>query len=148
MTSKTYQMTVRISSAIGFFGPGGARDTYSAVLPARLDVTENKCTLSFREERDGGVIYTTMTYEPGGSRVHMRGRGNAKSDILFDCGEEHHSIYKVGEYKFDLTVRTGEVTATLTEQGGEISLVYERQIGGHIDLVSYQLIGTPTEERA
>ncbi len=137
-----YPMSLTIESVIG---DKDACETMTIHARARLSVIGGNYTLSFTEAREGGRVFTTLSYMPGAKRVHMKSRGLVKSEIVFDPEVPHVSRYEVAPLAFDLTVRSREVSASLDENGGEIHLVYTRELAGDEATVTYHLTAVAEE---
>ncbi len=140
---ETYRLTADIRSTVG---ESEECETYTMRVKARLDITGGSHTLSFTEEREGGRVFTTLTYTPGRARVHMKSRGGVKSEMIFDPATPHVSRYEVAPLSFELTVRSREVRAHLDGNGGEIFLSYTRELAGDSTPVVYHLVAVPEED--
>jgi uncharacterized beta-barrel protein YwiB (DUF1934 family) len=105
-------------------------------------------SLSYAEPREEGVkrSFTTLTFRPGTARVHMHRRGGTRAEVIFEVGQTHAGIYEVEPYSFDMAVRSHEIVASLGEEGGEILLRYEREIGSDKAPVVFRLTGSPLYE--
>ncbi len=136
-------MQLHIESVVGA-GADAERMTYDT--PGKLNVASGNYTLSFTDEREGCKIFTTLTYRPHSHRVHMKARGSVKYELIFDIKEECSTVYEVPPCKLNLTVRSREVSVGLDEFGGEIHLLYTREVGGDTSDVTYTLTATPIEE--
>ena len=93
-----------------------------------MTVSDRGIKLSFTEESEGQK--TTSTLFIIKDKVILGKRGAIESDITFVEGEEYKTIYNVGPYAFDMTVRTKKIRNTLTVFGGEIQLIYSMNVGG------------------
>ena len=102
---------------INIFTPGGT-----------LTVGERGKKLSFSEESEEQKTLTSLYLL--GDKVVLQKRGDVESDITFREGEESASIYRVGPYSFNMTVKTKRIRCGLTEDGGELSLIYSMNVGG------------------
>ena len=85
-------------------------------------------TLIYSTEGESGRADSEITVS--GSSVRVKREGSVSSDFLFCSGEEHKSLYSVGPYKFDVTIKTGRVRLDLDERGGKIDILYSMNIGG------------------
>lgn len=104
-------------------------------------------SLSFTEEHgDGQKSLCTLSLDSDVPGVRVRRRGGIRCEMVFRPGEAHTSVYEIAPYRFDITVRSHEIKASLCEEGGEILLRYEREIGGERDLVRFRLTATPLKE--
>ena len=116
-------------------------DVDSSGLPVgEAEITESVCRgvlrtagadfiLSYSEKSEGQSVDTELTVSQGGELRLLR-RGAIESELLFSEGGEYGTLYSVGPYKFDMTVKTKRIRRALDASGGEISLVYEMTLGG------------------
>lgn len=88
------------------------------------------------EFRDGGwdIVYeesdltgldgvtTTFRLEPG--KVTLTRTGRLRSEMVFQVGQFHESLYQMEFGALLLTVCASQVDYDLTEQGGTVDLVY------------------------
>lgn len=65
-----------------------------------------------------------------GDTVSVRREGTLKCDFLFSEGKTTSSIYSVGQYSFDSEIYTRKIRTSFSENGGEISLIYDMTLGG------------------
>ena len=65
-----------------------------------------------------------------GDTVSVRREGALKCDFLFSEGKTTSSIYSVGQYSFDSEIYTRKIRSSFSENGGEISLIYDMTLGG------------------
>ncbi len=138
-----YSMQIAVESVIG---DGDEREVYRCEMPARLTQNGGSYTLSFTEVREDTKLFTTLTFQPRGTRVHMKTRGGVKNEIVFDTTTPCVTRYEVAPLCFDLTVRSREISVSLDEHGGEIRLVYTRELAGDACPVVYRLAAVPREE--
>ena len=84
--------------------------------------------LSFTESGEGGTarsdIYLT------GNAVRLVKSGDITSEMRFVEGERFDTLYCVGPYSFDMSVYTKKIRGALTEDGGELQIIYSMNIGG------------------
>ena len=84
--------------------------------------------VSFKTKSEGGEFTTEVFREEGG--VRLLRRGAITSEIIFEKGKAHTSLYRVPPLSFDLTVKTRALEFGITENGGTLTLVYSMDIGG------------------
>ena len=85
--------------------------------------------ISYTENSEGGSVRTELSVLPDGS-VTLKREGAICSLIIFREGEEHRSVYSVPPYSFDMTVVPKRIRASLSDEGGEVRLMYLMNIGG------------------
>ncbi len=136
-------MNLHIESVVGV---GDDAERFAFDVMGKLNIVSGNHTLSFTEMREGCRIFTTLTYRPGGHRVHMKARGDVKYETVFDTSAVCQTVYEVAPCKLDLTVRSHEVVVNLDEYGGEMRLAYTRVIAGDVGEVVYTLTATAEED--
>ena len=93
-----------------------------------LRVIEGGYLLSFTEEQDGGSAKSDVyVYE---SSVRLLKSGAITSEMYFEEGKNFNTLYCVGPYSFDMTVRTKRIRSSLSDDGGELQLIYTMNVGG------------------
>lgn len=90
--------------------------------------TEDGFFLTYSEESDGGRTVSDVTVRP--DTVRVRRIGAVVSDLCFEVGAVHTSIYEVPPYKFDMTVEATKIRNTLSLGAGMLDLFYKMKIGG------------------
>ncbi len=84
--------------------------------------------ITFTEEQDGGSATTNLYVYEGGVRLVKSGA--ITSEMRFCEGEEWNTLYCVGPYSFDMSVRTKKIRNSVTECGGDLQLIYTMNVGG------------------
>ena len=84
--------------------------------------------LTFTEEQDGGAAKTELYVTE--ERVRLLKSGSITSEMRFSEGEIFNTLYCVGPYSFDMTVRTKRIRSSLCADGGELQLIYTMNVGG------------------
>ena len=93
-----------------------------------IKAREGAVELTYAEKTEGGNVFCRLTVEDGG--VLLSRSGAVECNLSFREGETSSTVYKIPPYAFDMSVSTKRVRTTLTEQGGELQLVYLMSIGG------------------
>ena len=62
--------------------------------------------------------------------VRVKRVGAVKSDMYFEEGKSHDSIYEVTPYTFDVTVTTKKIRNGMTRESGRLDICYAMKIGG------------------
>ena len=96
----------------------------------RLTPTEKGWTLTYREGEDRGLGRTRTTLQIEGERVTLTRTGELTSQMVFQVGQAHTSLYETLYGKLPMTIRTLSLKTHLTETGGTVSIHYEIQLGG------------------
>ena len=84
--------------------------------------------LTYSEDGEGGRTVSDITATSAGIRV--RRIGAVVSDMYFEVGVEHTSIYEIPPYKFDMVVEATKIRNSLTLGSGILDLFYKMNIGG------------------
>lgn len=85
-------------------------------------------TLTYATENEGGRAESEIILD--GERVTVKRRGAIESELHFEEGVCHTSLYCVPPYKFDAAVTAKRIRLALNEDGGRIDLLYNMKIGG------------------
>ena len=87
-------------------------------------------------------VTTTFRLEPG--KVLLTRTGNLRSEMVFQEGVSHDSLYQMDFGALMITVCAKEIQANISEKGGNVNLVYSIQIEGmEAGLVEYHLVIRP-----
>ena len=84
--------------------------------------------ITYSERSEGGEVFSEILVKGGGVRVKRKGA--IESDLYFEEGTEHKSLYSIPPYKFDASVLTRRIRNGLNEDGGVLDLFYNMKIGG------------------
>jgi uncharacterized beta-barrel protein YwiB (DUF1934 family) len=90
--------------------------------------TEDGFFLTYSEDGDGGRTVSDVTVSENSVRV--RRIGSVVSDLMFEVGVVHTSIYEVPPYKFDMSVEATKIRNTLSLGAGMLDLFYKMTVGG------------------
>lgn len=98
--------------------------------------------LTYSEEGDGGRTVSDVTVSE--NTVRVRRVGSVVSDLLFEVGAVHTSIYEVPPYKFDMSVEATKIRNTLALGTGMLDLFYKMKVGGAEKKVRLRISVFPT----
>jgi uncharacterized beta-barrel protein YwiB (DUF1934 family) len=90
--------------------------------------SDTEVRLSYKEKNDGGESEAEIVVIDG--KVSVKRSGAIRSELHFEEGESHKSLYVIPPFRFDAEVFAKRVRASLSEEGGHISLLYDMKIGG------------------
>ena len=85
-------------------------------------------SISYTEMIEGTKVSTRITVAE--NYVKVARRGGVECDFEFCEGQATTAIYKVPPYSFDAEIFTRKIRSSLTDNGAEISLVYDMTVGG------------------
>lgn len=126
------KLTLTVNSVIDNLDDAGLPDGDPEIniftTDGTLTLSEMGKRLSFTEEENGEK--TTSTLYITDEKITLKKRGAIVSDLTFTEGEDTSSIYRVGPYAFDMTVKTKRIRNSLTAEGGELTLLYSMNVGG------------------
>ena len=94
----------------------------------RIENDENKIKLSYSETEEGVTTSTLITLSE--DEVSVRREGGVEYEFIFREGESTSSLYCVPPYSFDTEIYTRKIRGSVTDDGGEVSLIYDMTIGG------------------
>jgi NADPH:quinone reductase-like Zn-dependent oxidoreductase len=80
------------------------------------------------EMTEGAKVVTDITVSENAVRVKRVGA--VSSDMLFEEGLVHSSVYTVSPYSFDVDVTTKKIRNNLTRDSGRLDIHYSMKIGG------------------
>lgn len=106
----------------------GEPEITERVCRGELRTGEESLVLTYSESEEGGSVETELSVL--GGVIRLCRRGAIDSVLEFSEGGVYDTLYSVGPYKFDMTVKTKRIRCTLGKEGGEIGLVYEMVLGG------------------
>lgn len=125
------KVMIKISSTVEELDVGGLAESSEKSenkLLGSLCATDGVLTLSYKESTDGGEVFSEIII--CADEIAVRRTGALTSEFIFAEGREHSSLYSVGPYAFDATVVAKRIRNSLTEDGGELTLLYEMEVGG------------------
>lgn len=102
--------------------------------------------LSYEETELTGLKGTTTSFRLYGDRIRLVREGTLQSEMIFDIGKEHRSLYDMGMGALMITVRTMSIVQTMTEEGGMIQVDYDLLVEDcYVGQVNYRILVIPTE---
>ena len=85
---------------------------------------EGGLLLSYQESALTGLEGTTTTFEIQGPQVILSRTGSVNSQMVFEEGKQHTSLYKTPFGELAIDIRTSRLRHSLTERGGLVDLQY------------------------
>ena len=130
--TKILEVKIKIESTIENLDasglPEGDAERNSSVCDGFYRLTDGEVTLTYAENSEGGRAESEIICKNGG--VTVKRRGAIESELYFEEGKSHSSLYSVPPYRFDATVTAKRVRVNLDADGGSIDLLYNMKIGG------------------
>lgn len=85
---------------------------------------EEGLLLSYQESALTGLEGTTTTFEVRGPQVILSRTGSVNSQMVFEEGKQHTSLYETPFGELAIDVQTSRLRHSLTERGGLLDLRY------------------------
>lgn len=108
--------------------PEGEPETAFSSFIGTMKIFGSEISLSYKEMTENGSVSCSITQ--CGESVTVRRIGAIASVMVFDIKQPFQTLYSIPPYKFDMLIKTKELTAVLNENGGEINILYDMDIGG------------------
>ena len=107
---------------------GTAPDTLELVTKGRLSREGESYTLSYQESELTGLEGTLTTIQVDGGQVTLLRVGEFNSQLVFQEGRRHLSVYNTPYGAMSVGVHTRHLLAELNDQGGDIEVDYEIEV--------------------
>lgn len=107
---------------------GTAPDTMELVTKGRLSRVGESYTLSYQESELTGLEGTLTTIQVDGEQVTLMRVGEFNSQLVFQEGRRHLSMYNTPYGAMTIGVNTRHLLARLTDQGGDIEVDYSVEV--------------------
>lgn len=85
---------------------------------------EGGLVLSYQESELTGLEGTTTTFEIRGSQVILSRTGGVNSQMVFEEGKQHTSLYETPFGELAVDIQTSRLRHSMTERGGLMDLRY------------------------
>ena len=108
--------------------PEGESERVESVYSGFFHKTSDGVLLTYTEGEGEGACMSEIKYS--GGTVSVKRNGAIESELVFEEGKTHTSLYRVPPYTFDAEVVTRRIRASVTDEGGLIELFYNMKIGG------------------
>lgn len=100
-------------------------DSIELMTEGTLTATgEGGLLLSYQESALTGLEGTTTTFEVQGPQVILSRTGSVNSQMVFEEGKQHTSLYETPFGELAIDVQTSRLRHSLTERGGLLDLRY------------------------
>ena len=93
-----------------------------------MKISDGEYVITYSEMTEGGKIVSDITVKE--SSVRVKRVGAVESDMYFEEGLLHKSLYGVPPYSFDAEIMTRKIRNNLTRDGGKVDIFYNMKIGG------------------
>ena len=99
-------------------------DQTELMTEGTLELTEQGLRLSYEETALTGMEGTTTTFAVEGGRVTLTRSGTVNSQMIFEEGRQHTSLYETPYGELAVDVQTSRLRHNLTERGGIMEIQY------------------------
>jgi len=99
-------------------------DTTELMTEGTLQMTEEGLKFWYEESELTGMEGTTTTFELRGQRVTLTRAGKVNSQMVFEEGMQHTSLYETPFGELSVDIQTGSLKHNLTERGGIMEIRY------------------------
>ena len=103
-------------------------DATELTTEGTLELTEKGLLLTYQETALTGMEGTTTTFEVSGPQVILRRVGSVNSQMVFQEGRRHLSMYNTPYGAMAIGVNTRHLLADLSDKGGDIEIDYAIEI--------------------
>ncbi len=99
-------------------------DATELMTEGTLCLTETGMILSYEETELTGMEGTTTTFELSGPRVTLTRSGAVNSQMVFEEGRQHTSLYETPYGELSVDIQTSVLKHNLSERGGILEIKY------------------------
>ena len=99
-------------------------DATELMTEGTMALTEDGIVLSYEESELTGMEGTTTTFEVKGPRVTLTRSGAVNSQMVFEEGRQHTSLYETPFGELTVDIQTSRLRHNLTERGGIMEIRY------------------------
>lgn len=89
---------------------------------------EDRYTISYEESELTGLEGTTTVVQVDGPRVTLMREGSINSQMVFEEGQRHLSMYETPYGSLSVGILTRRMRSTLGESGGDLEIDYSIEI--------------------
>ena len=107
---------------------GEKPDTIELVTGGTLLKEEDGYTIIYQESELTGLEGTTTKLRIQGPRVTLLREGNVNSQMIFEEGEKHLSMYETPYGALAVGIDTRRITSSIGESGGDLRIHYDIEI--------------------
>lgn len=99
-------------------------DETELMTEGTLEVREDGLRLSYQETALTGMEGTSTAFEIRGPRVILTRTGKVNSQMIFEEGHQHTSLYETPFGELTVDIQTGRLRHNLSERGGVMEIRY------------------------
>lgn len=99
-------------------------DATELMTEGTMTLTENGMVLAYQETELTGMEGTTTTFEVHGPQVILTRSGSVNSQMIFEEGRQHTSLYETPFGELTVDIQTSVLKHNLSERGGVLEIKY------------------------
>ena len=99
-------------------------DATELMTEGTMEVTGDGIVLSYEESELTGMEGTTTIFEVKGPRITLIRSGAVNSQMVFEEGRQHTSLYETPFGELSVDIQTSELKHNLSERGGLMEIKY------------------------
>ena len=99
-------------------------DAQELMTEGTMTLTEDGMVLSYEETELTGMEGTTTTFEVKGPQVILTRTGTVNSQMVFEEGRQHTSLYETPFGELTVDIQTSTLKHNLTQRGGVMEIKY------------------------
>ena len=99
-------------------------DATELMTEGTLELTDGGMVLSYQETELTGMEGTTTTFEVKGPQVILTRTGTVNSQMVFEEGRQHTSLYETPFGELTVDIQTSTLKHNLTQRGGVMEIKY------------------------
>ena len=99
-------------------------DATELVTEGTLELMEEGLRLTYQETSLTGMEGTTATFEITGPQVTLRRAGTVNSQMVFEEGRQHTSLYETPYGELSVDIQTSALRHNLSDRGGLLEIRY------------------------
>ena len=99
-------------------------DATELMTEGTLELSEEGLTLRYHESALTGMEGTVTTFDVRGPRVTLTRSGSVNSQMVFEEGRQHTSLYETPYGELSVDIQTSRLRHNLTERGGVMEIKY------------------------
>lgn len=99
-------------------------DAQELMTEGTMTLTEDGMVLAYQETALTGMEGTTTRFQVRGPRVILTRSGTVNSQMVFEEGRQHTSLYETPFGELSVDIQTSVLKHNLTERGGLMEIKY------------------------
>ena len=118
------QLPVMLSIRSEQYFDGIDPDAQELMTEGTMTLTEDGMVLAYEETALTGMEGTTTRFQVQGPRVILTRSGTVNSQMVFEEGRQHTSLYETPFGELSVDIQTSVLKHNLTERGGLMEIKY------------------------